>query len=502
MSTVTLAILLPSLVVAGAPLAPQVDDASVASAIESEFITDTAVPSDEIDVLVDEGVVTLTGSVPHLLAKERAVHITEIVKGVRSVVDRLEVDPPRIADDTVIEHDVTDALLRDPATDSYEIAISVNEGVVTLIGDVESWSERRLCETVAKSAVGVRDVVNQITVSFDTERPDAEIRQEIERTLEWDALVDAALVDVSVEDGAVTLAGTVGSAAEKRRARQQAWVAGTTSVDAGDLQVARWARDDDLREDEYAARPDDEVEQAVIDALGRDPRVFSFNVDVDVDGGRVTLSGIVDNLSARRAAETDARNTVGAHTVINHLKVRPVEARGDDAIAADVRRALLVNPIVDRYAIDVDVHDGRAILSGTVDSHYEKAQADTVASRVNGVVDVSNHLLVAKPVPYAYDPWVDTWNIYDFDWYDTTAAYSFTPDWRIENQIESELYWSPFVDADEVEVSVADGVATLTGRVDSRLESGAARDNAYEGGATYVRNQLDVAATAEDDTGS
>jgi osmotically-inducible protein OsmY len=51
-------------------------------------------------------------------------------------------------------------------------------------------------------------------------------------------------------------------------------------------------------------------------------------------------------------------------------------------------------------------------------------------------------------------------------------------------RIEDQLWWSPFVDANEVTVEVEDGVATLSGTADSWSERGAARDNAYDGGAT------------------
>lgn len=59
--------------------------------------------------------------------------------------------------------------------------------------------------------------------------------------------------------------------------------------------------------------------------------------------------------------------------------------------------------------------------------------------------------------------------------------------------IEDELFWSPFVDADEVEVSVEDGVATLTGQVDSWTKRNVASGHALEGGALRVVNRLEVA---------
>jgi hypothetical protein len=53
-----------------------------------------------------------------------------------------------------------------------------------------------------------------------------------------------------------------------------------------------------------------------------DPRVISFNPEVNVTNGKVVLTGVVSNLKAKRAAEIDARNVVGVWKVENLLKVK------------------------------------------------------------------------------------------------------------------------------------------------------------------------------------
>ncbi|MDX1390442.1 MAG: BON domain-containing protein, partial [Acidobacteriota bacterium] len=279
--------------------------------------------------------------------------------------------------------------------------------------------------------------------------------------------------------------------AEKRQARYDAYVAGVRSVDDSGLEVERWARDEDLRKDKYAFRTAEEIREAVEDAMAIDPRVFSMNVDTSVSAGVVTLRGVVDNLKAKRAAEADARNTVGVRSVRNHLKVRPIEDRSDVAIESDVLAALRRDPFVERYEITVNAYDGAVYLSGMVDSYFEKSQADDLASRTPGVTRVVNSLVVDDR-PYAYDPYVDPWYMYGYPWYGHEPYYTLDSDWEIKNDIEDELFWSPFVDADQVTVTVDDGVATLTGTVDSWTEKGAARDNAFDGGATRVRNELVV----------
>jgi osmotically-inducible protein OsmY len=291
----------------------------------------------------------------------------------------------------------------------------------------------------------------------------------------------------------VRLDGVVGSVAEKRQAISDAYVAGVASVSDADLKVQRWARDEDLRKGKYVARSDQEIREAVKDAMLYDPRVYSFNVTPKVSNGIVSLHGIVENLKAKRVAEQNARNTVGAIGVKNRLKVRPPGTVSDRELAQRVRDALQRDPFVEPYEVTVSVVDGTAYLNGTVDTYFEKGQADDVVSRVAGVVEVRNNIDVDYPgAPIVYDPYAYDWYPYGHYWYDYTPSYSFRTDWEIKQEIKDELWWSPYVDSDEVNVTVEDGEATLTGTVDSWLEYRSATENALEGGAIRVWNRLEV----------
>lgn len=483
-----------ALLVATTP-APAADkpitDIQITDAVEDEFIFDQAVPLNEIDVKTDAGVVRLTGAVDNILAKERAARLAETVKGVKSVVNRIQVVPSVIRSDVNIRKDVENALLMDRATESYEVDAKVIDNVVTLTGEVESWQEKQLAERVAKGVRGVTDVKNRIRIEYEGERPDSEIKPEIQKMLRWDALVDHALIDVKVKDGHVTLTGTVGSAAEKRHARGDAWVAGVESVDDSGLKVARWARDEDLRKDKYVVKSDDAIEEAVELAFLYDPRVYLFHVTADVEGGVATLRGQVDNLKAKRSAGQDARNTVGVTRVKNRIRVRP-STPTDAELAENVRDALRRDPFVHTDEITVTAVDGTVYLYGNVNTYFDKGQADDVASKVYGVTEVENNLEVETPEPLVYDPYMPPPYPYYPAWYDYVPNYTYQTDSEIREEINDELWWSPFVDADEVTVSVENGRATLTGVVDSRSEFNAATENAYEGGAVWVDNDLEI----------
>lgn len=478
-----------------------VDDQDIIDALESELLEDPAVPSYEIDVDCAAGVVTLTGTVDDLLARERAALVGQALKGVRSVINRIEVEPDTVRTDAEIAADIEAAWLSDAATDSYEVRVEVVDGHAVLKGEVDSWQERDLCASVAKGVRGVRALTSEIDVAYAGDRSDFEIEKDVAAAMRWSVLIDDALIDVTVRDSAVHLSGTVGSAAEKRLARQKAWVAGVSNVDANDLMVARWARDDDLRGDKYVYESPAEVEAAVATALHLDPRVDRSNVDLSCDAATVTLRGVVGDLRAKRAAEENARHTVGVLAVRNHLKVRPDEERADALLEQDVRAALLRSPHVQLYEVDVDAVDGVVHLDGQVDSYFEKRRADDLAARTSGVTEVRNRILVEDRL-YAHDPYTDPWSVYDYSWYEALPRHTYADDWEIRRDIRSELFWSPFVDQDEVTVLMEDGIATLIGTVDSWSEKSAAQENAYEGGASFVRNRLVVRGEGDESSGS
>lgn len=485
---ISLTVLLVTILFA-APLAAreELGDQAIADAIEDAYLVDGAVNVNNIDVSVIEGIAQLNGTVENIMAKERATFIAEKVKGVRAVSNRIDVQLAEPRSDIETNVAVQQALLEDPATESYEVDVAVENGEVTLSGTVGSFGEKQLATKVAKSVRGVVDVKNNIMIDYDTDRPDAEIKPEIEQRLRWDVLVNDGLVDVAVNDGKVTLTGTVGSAAEKRRALWDAWVTGVREVDNSGLEVEWWAKDEDLRSGKYVHKSDAEIEQAIEDAALYDPRVLSTNVDTQVESSWVTLRGNVENLEAKRAAETLARHTVGVAGVTNRLKVRPEEPLGDERIEDRVESALLENPFTDSFQISVNARQGSVSLYGRVDSPFEKSEAATVAAAVRGVTDVNNHLRVA-------DGSLEFHSSLGYPWYTPTLSVptQLVDDAEIHDQIRDELWWSPFVDSDEVNVSVNRGTATLTGTVDTWREFQAAEENAREGGAYVVVNNLSV----------
>ena len=441
----------------------------VGQAVHTELMTAPEVSSYFIDIANHSGVITLTGTVPTLLDKWRAAEVTETVRGVRTVVNRLRVTSVERPDKQIASDSVR-ALATDPAADAYELKVRVDDGTARLSGSVDSWHERELAARVARSVRGVKEVViEEVELEPVTDRPDAEIRADVRSRLRWDRWIDDPSVEVEVEDGRVTLRGSVASAAEKRRASVTGWVAGVTHVDTDSLEVHSWTKSPNERTpDDVARLRDSEIEQAIHDAMAYDPRVLSEEIEASCSAGMVTLTGKVDNLRAKRAAAQDARNTAGVWRVRDFITVRPVgERRVGDDLRSHVLEVIERDPIVWRDGKYVRLEDSTVYLMGDARSTAESDRAVEIVSTVPGVVAVVNRL-------------------------DTSDEWEWKADDELADDVQSQLFWSPFVDSTDIAVEADNGVVTLTGEVEDWAEMAAARENAWDADPKAVYLDLDI----------
>jgi hypothetical protein len=116
----------------------------------------------EIDIEVENGVVTLNGSVPSLAAKRLAGVLAWWVPGVRDVVNGIAVDPPEEDAPIQIEEAVRIALDKDPLFDASQIRVGVRGRTVRLTGSVQFPAQRDAAEWDAWYVFGVDDVINEI----------------------------------------------------------------------------------------------------------------------------------------------------------------------------------------------------------------------------------------------------------------------------------------------------------------------------------------------------
>jgi len=443
-------------------------DSRITQALTHEYRTDPAVPSAHINVLTVDGIVTLRGQVPSLLASEAAVDDAKATRGVRTIVNELTVAPPTRTD-AEIAADVREALKHDAATEAYEVTPAVDGGVVTLTGTVDSRAEQRLARRVAAGVVGVRAVKNGITVDVNAflSRPDAEIEEDVEALLAAHVLLRDANIHVDVDHAQVRLTGDVGSAAERDLAYWTSLVLGVMSVNVDSLEVRPWIGNPMIR-DSAAHLTNAQIKSAIMEGFLMSPRVGLFRPKVEVSGdGMVALTGTVGNVAARAAAERIARNTVGVRAVTNALDVVVENPQSDFAVADAVRRAFTRDPYLTAHDLTVVADDGVVTLTGTVESNFLRERAEDIAGRQPSVAAVVNMIDVSRT------------------WATTSNA-------ELETQVKNELFWNPWISPADVTVRARNGTVILSGTVDSWTEREQAEVEAYQGGARSVVNNLEV----------
>lgn len=196
---------------------------------------DNRIDASNVSVIVDDGHVTLTGKVPTYTAKRAAVDDTWLVTGVKSVADELTIEYSTaltIPSDAEIRSNVESVLLWDPDLTPYKITVEVASGWVTLEGTVDSLWQKVRAENEAWSTRGVIGVTNKLAV-VPTERiTDEIIGEDVADAIDRNINVDVDDVTITVDNGEVTLTGTVPTWAAKSSAYRSAlYTQGVTDVE-------------------------------------------------------------------------------------------------------------------------------------------------------------------------------------------------------------------------------------------------------------------------------
>ena len=180
---------------------------------------------------------------PDVACKKLALEAAATVPGVRGIVDRLHVAPAERAGDgwsgrppRLLLRDVDfqnctlrawvkgrPETLREAGEDSCgAIQVEVEDGVVTLTGQVISLSHKRVAGVLAWWARGCRDVVNGLEVVPPEEDSDDEVTDALRLVLETDPLMPADQIGIRTRNHVVTLEGVVTTEEEKKRAELDA----------------------------------------------------------------------------------------------------------------------------------------------------------------------------------------------------------------------------------------------------------------------------------------
>lgn len=211
-------------------------------------------------------------------------------------------------DDTLLRQHILDELDFDPSVGSAHIGVTVDHGVVTLVGRVDTYAEKIAAEKVVQRVRGVRAIAEELNVRDpDAEKTgDVEIANMVLNVIGWDSRIRAEAIRITVEKGCVTLSGTVPyyfqSAAAASDVRK---LSGVTSV----MNL-------------IAVHPPAEavdVKSKILAALKRNAKLDGDAIRVTVVDDEVTLEGYVNAWHEREIAERAAWSAPGVRAVVDRL---------------------------------------------------------------------------------------------------------------------------------------------------------------------------------------
>jgi osmotically-inducible protein OsmY len=213
-----------------------------------------------------------------------------------------------VKSDSALRHDIEQEFDWDLPLTSKEVGVAVENGVVTLTGEVNSYGAKWSAERAVERVGGVRGVANELKVRAANEHNDTDITKAAANAVEWNASVPRDTVMVTVADGWVTLTGEVAQdyqrQAAERSVRYLRGVKGVTNLVT-------------LKQQADAS----DVKQKIEESFARHASIDAEHIRVEANDGEVILRGQVRSWSERRDAERTARSGKGVKSVTNLLTV-------------------------------------------------------------------------------------------------------------------------------------------------------------------------------------
>ena len=383
-------------------------DAELQHAVACALADDPATDAYQVHCLARHGVVTLSGLVQSWAEKQLVLRVVQGVRGVRAFeAGQLMIRGGELLNsDEEISTQIRERLDWDIRVNGA-LVVRTNQQVVHLSGTVGTPAERDRLVAIAYQTGAARVNAHDLFVAYwalsrairrekFAPKTDAAIGAAVRAMLCFNPRVRSAETLVQVLDGVVTLAGTVSNLRIRQDAEQDArHVVGVANVH--NLLKVRPARQ----------VPDEDIRQSIAAALVRDPYVGHLFFGVRVHSGQVLLTGQVDTHFELEQAGEVASGVSGVVDVNNRLALMGAGAAAgpessllnpDRSLAARIRARYNWSASLHDQEVAVRVVNGRATLTGTVDTWLDRKLADQKAHEA-GAHEVNNHLHVLYTDP-------------------------------------------------------------------------------------------------------
>jgi osmotically-inducible protein OsmY len=221
--------------------------------------------------------------------------------------------------DNEIQKDVIEQLKWEPFLNASQIGVSVKNGIVTLSGQVDTYSKKVLAEKTTKKVAGVKAIAEDIMVGISPsyKKTDTEIAEAVVNALKWHTMIPEDKVKVSVEDGNVKLEGEVEWEYQRNQAKTAIenliGVRFVTNLVAVKPKVTPY-----------------ELQLKINASFLRSANIDAGKISADVSGSKVTLRGKVRSFAEREDAENAVWSAPGITTVENKLVIEEPEYAFED----------------------------------------------------------------------------------------------------------------------------------------------------------------------------
>jgi osmotically-inducible protein OsmY len=195
--------------------------------------------------------------------------------------------------------------------DPSKVGVTVNNGIVSLSGHVKNYSQKLAAEKAVKRVNGVKGVVQEIEVKLPNveSHSDEDIANAALDTLKWFSNIPEEKIKFKVEDGWVTLEGTVDWHFQKRAAEKA--VKELTGIKGvSNLLVIK-----------NGIKPEN-IKEKIKKAFERNAGIDADHVKVKIDGSKVTLEGTIQSWAEKYQAEIIARSAPGVTEVVDKLEIK------------------------------------------------------------------------------------------------------------------------------------------------------------------------------------